>query len=296
MISIFLCLYFIVSCITATDDNSKSLLNNNYLSMYSYIPVDANNPLIKRSIHTNTTNCDCDKSQNLHMLRGRDGTPGRDGRDGRDGKDGKHGLPGIRGHQGLKGDVGPTGPIGPIAGGVVYTRWGRTICPQDKGTQLLYSGRTAGSHFTQSGGGANYLCLPDNPEYLATQAGASNWRANLYGTEYETNVGSLSGLHNHNVPCAICYASNRVSLLMIPAKLTCPTNWTMEYQGYLMADYHGHKRNSMFECVDKNAQAIPGGAKDTNGALFYNVETKCVGILCPPYDEQRELACVVCTK
>ena len=84
-------------------------------------PVDANNPLIKRSIHTNTTNCDCGKSQYLQILRGRDGTPGRDGRDGRDGKDGKRGLPGNRGPQGLKGDIGP---MGPIAGGVVYTRWG----------------------------------------------------------------------------------------------------------------------------------------------------------------------------
>ena len=63
----------------------------------------------------------------------------------------------------------------------------------------------------------------------------------------------MNGLHEHNVPCAICYASNRVSLLMIPAKLTCPTNWTMEYQGYLMAEQDGHKQNFMFECIDKNA-------------------------------------------
>ena len=141
-------------------------------------------------------------------------------------------------------------------------------------TQLLYSGHTAGTHYTHTGGGANYLCLLDNPEYLATQAETHNNRAYLYGTEYESPIGSMNGLHQHNVPCAICYASNRVSLLMIPAKLTCPTNWTMEYQGYLMAAYHSHKQNSMFECVDKNAQAIPGEAKDTNGALFYHVETK----------------------
>ena len=120
----------------------------------------------------------------------------------------------------------------------------------------MYSGRTAGTLNIQSGGGANYLCLPDNPEYLATQAGTSNHRAYLYGTEYESPIGSLNGLHNHNVPCAICYASNRVSLLMIPAKLTCPTNRTMEYQGYLMAEYHVHKHNSVFVCVDKNKELL----------------------------------------
>ena len=108
-------------------------------------PVDANNPLIKRSIHTNTTNCDCGKSQYLQILRGRDGTPGRDGKDG---------LLGNRGPQGLKGDIGP---MGPIAGGVVYTRWGRTICPQNKGTQLfiIQWSYCWYPHFTQYGEGAN---------------------------------------------------------------------------------------------------------------------------------------------
>lgn len=34
------------------------------------------------------------------------------------------------------------------------------------GTELLYSGRLAGTFFTAKGGGADYLCLPDNPEYI----------------------------------------------------------------------------------------------------------------------------------
>ena len=114
-----------------------------------YTPVGANNPLIKCSVHTNTTNCDCGNSLYLQILRGRDGTPGKDGRDG---KNGQRGLPGSR---------GPQGPMGPIAGGVVYTRWGRTICPQNKGTQLLYSGRTAGTPTLPSMVKelTNYVCL-----------------------------------------------------------------------------------------------------------------------------------------
>ena len=70
----------------------------------------------------------------------------------------------------------------------------------------------------------------------------------------------------------------------------------MEYQGYLMAEIYDHKHNSMFECVDKYAQTIPGEYANDNGALFNLVEIKCIGLLCPPYNEQRELACVVCTK
>ena len=59
-----------------------------------------------------------------------------------------------------------------------------------------------------------------------------------------------------------------------------------------MAEYHSHKRNSIFDCVNKNAQAIPGGAKNTNGALFYNVETKCAGLLCTLYEKRVSMCCV----
>ena len=82
---------------------------------------------------------------------------------------------------------------------------------------------------------------------------------------------------------------------MIPAKTTCPTSWTREYYGYLMTSYHGHKR-TMFECVDRYAQSVPGSAGSTYGALFYFVESRCNGIPCPPYADGRELACTVCTK
>ena len=58
---------------------------------------------------------------------------------------------------------------------------------------------------------------------------------------------------------------------MIPARLTCPANWTMEYQGYLTAEYHSHECNSMFECVDKNAQAILG---DYNNQDAYQLNVK----------------------
>ena len=62
-----------------------------------------------------------------------------------------------------------------------------------------------------------------------------------------------------------------------------------------MTEYYTHYR-SMFACVDKDIESIPGGSGDENGALFYHVEATCNGILCPPYDTERELTCAVCTK
>ena len=83
---------------------------------------------------------------------------------------------------------------------------------------------------------------------------------------------------------------------MIPAQTTCPSSWTREYYGYLMAPWIGYHR-TMFECVDHSPQSVPGRRVSTAGTVFYHVEVKCNrGVLCPPYDAQKEITCVVCTK
>ena len=47
-------------------------------------------------------------------------------------------------------------------GGAVYIRWGRKACPG--GVHLVYSGQAGGNHYTNKGGGSNYLCLPNDPD------------------------------------------------------------------------------------------------------------------------------------
>ena len=177
----------------------------------------------------------------------------------------------------------------------MYTRWGRTICPNITGTQLVYAGRAAGSWWNHKGGAANRICLPNDPSYLQYRSGTQTYRAYLYGSEYYTTDGPLSMFHYHNVPCAVCYVSTRGTVLMIPAKTTCPSSWTQEYNGYLMTERFNHHR-STYECVDQNPETVPGGARSEDGALFYHVEATCTWIACPPYTAGRELACVVCTK
>ena len=94
---------------------------------------------------------------------------------------------------------------------------------------------------------------------------------------------------------AVCYTSARITALMIPAKTRCPPSWTHEYTGYLMAEAAGHHR-SMFECIDKDPESVPGSATNVDGALFYHTEATCSGLPCPPYDAAKELTCVMCTK
>ena len=60
---------------------------------------------------------------------------------GRDGRDSRDGIPGPHGPQGQKGEQEVAGPPGPRNGGVVYTRWGKTSCPNISGTELVYAGR-----------------------------------------------------------------------------------------------------------------------------------------------------------
>ena len=217
---------------------------------------------------------------------------GQSGRDGQPGRDGKKGDQGPRGE---KGEPGAQGPPGPVTAGVTYIRWGRTTCPQAAGTQLVYSGRAAGTEHSHKGGSAERICLPDNPDYLTPKNGVQG-ASPLHGAEYESySPTALGDLAQHNVPCAVCYASTRVAMLMIPAKTQCPSSWTLEYVGYLMSGHYTHYR-SMFSCMDKDAQGLSGGSGDANGALFHHVEATCNGILCPPYDTEREMTCAVCTK
>ena len=245
---------------------------------------------------------------NIEVLRGRDGRDGQHGRDGMPGAQGPPGPqgepgpaggpPGSQGQQGAKGPPGPQGPggsAGPRSGGVTYTRWGKSSCPNVTGTEMVYTGRAGGSHYTHSGGAANYLCMPLDPEYTLSHSTGVRDHSYVYGTEYQ---GPLESSTDHNVPCAVCYVSTRETVLMIPAKTSCPTSWTREYHGYLMSDYKDYKR-TMFECVDRDQESVPGSEGSPggiHGALFYHVEANCNGMPCPPYDDEKELNCVVCTK
>ena len=137
--------------------------------------------------------------------------------------------------------------------------------------------------------------MPHNPQYGRYEPGVQGYSP-IYGTEYQTHGGSpIATTYNHNVPCAVCYVSTRETALMLPARMECPTSWTLEYSGYLMSEQNSHKR-TMFECVDSTPDIIPGSSADSDGALFYHAEATCNGLPCGPYDPEKELTCAVCTK
>ena len=225
--------------------------------------------------------------------QGTAGTPGTPGTSGRDG------LQGQKGEKGEEGTRGPQGPQGtPGLGGVTYTRWGRTTCPQVEGTSTVYEGLTAGPAHTETGGGSNYICVVKDVLYHQEATTANQNFAYLYGAEYEMYNGqALTRVFQQNPPCAVCEVMTRSKHLMIPGTYECPSGWTTEYSGWLVSEYRGHKGRTMYVCLDKYPETVDGEQRDTNGALMYHVEVECNrGLPCPPYDDRKELSCVVCTK
>ena len=134
--------------------------------------------------------------------------------------------------------------------------------------------------------------MPPDPEYTLPYRSGVQGHSYMHGAEYEDPI---TGTDDHNAVCAVCLASTREIVLMIPAKTSCPSGWTEEYEGYLMAENRNHRR-STFECVDKQFVPVPGSQGSVDAALLYNVEAQCSGLQCPPYDPEKELTCVVCTK
>ena len=191
-----------------------------------------------------------------------------------------------------------TGGRGLPGGGTTYIRWGRTTCPTNHGTELVYSGRAGATRYDHKGGAANYLCMSDNPDHSLFQVGVQTERNYIAGVEYYyDSLLPLSSSNNHNAPCALCYMPNRCVSVMIPAKTVCPANWTLEYVGYLMSNYYDYDGRTEYVCVDANPESVLGlNLGSDPRAYFTLVEPYCNGFPCPPYVVGRELTCVVCTR
>ena len=221
------------------------------------------------------------------------GEPGLKGRRGPQGDKGSNGLPGPIGAKGATGLKGVKGDKEERNAGTVYVRWGHDQCPST--TQLVYSGRAGGSNWNQGGGGSNPQCLPLDPDFLVP-IGGFEYRAEIFGAIYEAaHTSSTSPAYNRHfrgAPCAVCYVTQRTTVFMVPGKYTCPSGWTREYYGYLMAEHRTHGR-SQYTCVDN---ALKTGSKLSNGMVFHFVEGRCGSLPCPPYDNSKELSCAVCTK
>jgi len=194
-----------------------------------------------------------------------------------------------------------------IDASAIYTRWGRNVCGST--SKLLYNGYSANSFYTQSGGGGNYVCMHNTPQWgsgnLPGAQPNSGW---IYGVEYEFNAGYTNNapfsygnnggqnLQDNDAPCAVCINPSATAQIMVPGRQDCPSSsMTLEYSGYLVSHYYGHAAKSEFVCLDTTPEVRPGGEANNDGGLFYPVQVGCGSMSCPPYVQANEITCAVCT-
>lgn len=119
--------------------------------------------------------------------------------------------------------------------------------------------------------------------------------AQIYRVEFETSgqgMGTtMDSLHDREAACAVCQApAGREYSVVVPGRLTCPSGYSQDYRGYLMAEHRGHPRSD-FICVDESPDRI-GSTGNENGALIYAVE---MGDTRTGYPLYQEMTCTHCT-
>lgn len=136
------------------------------------------------------------------------------------------------------------------------------------------------------------LCLPDNPEVSNKTASG---RSRIYGTEFDTNE-IITGSYNEDVwSCVLCRSRNTSSSVMFPGRQTCYPGWKKEYNDVLAASAYTHNP-SPYICVDAHPAYVYGGQRDNEEHLLYISVLKCGSIQCPPYTDNVQVNCIVCSK
>ena len=158
-------------------------------------------------------------------------------------------------------------------------------------------GITGGKSYDSPGGGVNTLCLPHNPDNAPQDFPTSQeLSSSIYGSEYQFTYQRFA--QDDDVPCAVCHVNTATSLLMIPAKSTCPIGWNMQYNGFLVSDaYHPGFYSSDYVCLHNDAEYLTEGSRqhNMNGHILYPVQAACGSLPCPPYKNGQYITCVVCT-
>ena len=262
---------------------------------------------------------------------GRDGSQGRDGRDGERGRRETQGQWVLLDHQGRRGDkaqqdcrdfLDPRDRLGFLA---PVDQWGTKVIMAFLVCQGLKENREHRAHqqegvwSTLAGGGPPVpvarelnLSTREKLEGLTTISMAEQlifyvcqmilstpriMEQIIMFLSEELNIAQLVIDHFTmylTTTCPVQCVHVHGTVLMIPAKLTCPTHWTTEYTGYLMAAPDHHNGRTLFECIDQQPESVPElNGHDVNDA---HVEATCNSLSCPPYDTQKEVTCVVCSR
>ena len=149
----------------------------------------------------------------------------------------------------------------------------------------------------------DFLCLPRDPQWLTYNTGSTPVASWMRSVEYiSKDYGIFSSTINQKrAVCARCFTQSRPAIIMIPARTTCPSGWTREYYGYLMASYEGYAHPSNYICVYYSPSYYTHSDPGQGGGLtFVNADCDGEGTIdecgTGEYVNNRQLTCVVCSR
>lgn len=138
--------------------------------------------------------------------------------------------------------------------------------------------------------------MPHDPDSLPSSFPTSTYGSyygRVYGAEYQFTYKKVA--IDDDVPCAICKVKPATTTMMIPAKQSCPQNWTLQYHGYLSAPHYNYY-SSEYICIDNDPEFFEGLRQvNSAGHELYPVRAYCGSLPCPNYKSGQYIACAVCT-
>ena len=156
------------------------------------------------------------------------------------------------------------------------------------------------------GGGTNMLCLTNTPS-LRSSHNAPTMASTVYAAQYLNDSSRFE--QPRPMPCTVCEVQNTTSILTVPGSDRCPAGWTMEYNGFIMAQSStvgsvDNFEESEYICVDDAFETYSGATqlqrnrRDT-ATFMSTVKVDCgQGVPCgdASYSSTLSLTCAVCSK
>lgn len=189
-----------------------------------------------------------------------------------------------------------------------FVAWGSQTCPAP--STRVFSGLAMGSGKSQSGGGADLLCMPfENGGNIRKTATASvGTRGYIYHAEFNTTTAGstqqpvLRNQDNFESRCALCEVSGPTH--MLAGRQTCLAGWTALYKGVLMASPSVDAGRLVHICMlepprETFGQGVLDGGPQLSVVEFRRVGAATATSAYAEFTENADLAdvvCVVCVK
>ena len=161
---------------------------------------------------------------------------------------------------------------------------------------FLFSAGTTALN-TLNTGSVEILCIPD----IEVQEFDRNFGLDTQGSVYQAaRLGGDSGapdiIGDNTLACSLCETQQN-TVVMIPARRTCPIGWLLEYEGVLMSSDRQANRRSSVLCVSLTFEPSFVTEENANGLEIVNENISCTdGNLCDAVNDNFDVRCVVCSK